>query len=291
MRFFWITLLCLLLSPILVTAFAAVSGAATLQLSIRAVGRGNVQEAQQYASVAKESFGIAQSLGSSLFYLDPFIKVQKTAALEQISTGKRLSEVELDVFRALTLLGAVSGDKSTASKEDFTEALAILKNSLITVQKMRAEGDLPRSVDNKITSLEPVLLPLENTIDSFPALLGFEGKREYVVLFQNNMELRPGGGFIGSYGLVKLDKGRVTDFTVHDVYDADGKLSTHIDPPYGLQRYMGAKHWFLRDSNFAIDFPQDAKQAETFLQLETGENVDGVIAIDTNRTGHDPGLS
>jgi len=281
LRFFWITLICLLLSPILITVFAAVSGAATLQLSIREVEKGKVQQAQNYAVIARESFSIAQSLGSSLFYLDPFMKAQKAVALGQITTGERLAEVELDVLRALSLLGAVNEDKSVASKEDFTEALAILKNSLITVQKMRAEGDLPAQVNNKITSLEPVLLPLENTIDAFPALLGFQGKREYLVLFQNNMELRPGGGFIGSYGLVKMDKGRVIDFTVHDVYDADGKLTTHIDPPYGLQRYMNAKHWFLRDSNFAIDFPQNAKQAETFLQLETGVNVDGVIAIDT----------
>ena len=44
---------------------------------------------------------------------------------------------------------------------------------------------------------------------------------------------------------------------------------------------MGSAHWVLRDSNFAVDFPQNAKQAETFLNFETGEKVDGVMAVDT----------
>src|SRR5262249_8739891 len=52
-------------------------------------------------------------------------------------------------------------------------------------------------------------------------------------------------------------------------------------PPYGLQRYLGVSHWFLRDSNFDPDFPTDAKQAAQFLKMETGQKVDGVFAINT----------
>ena len=140
---------------------------------------------------------------------------------------------------------------------------------------------MPDQLQGKFADVEGVMTPFANTIDAFPSLLGFEGKRQYLILFQNNMEIRPGGGFIGSYGLAQLENGKLVSFKVHDVYDADGKLTAHIDPPFGLRRYLGSSHLYLRDSNFGIDFVEDGKQAARLLQWETGEKVDGVLAVDT----------
>jgi hypothetical protein len=95
------------------------------------------------------------------------------------------------------------------------------------------------------------------------------------------MELRPGGGFIGSYGLTTIENGKTDRLQINDVYDADGKLTTHVEPPFGIRRYLGAPHWFLRDSNFDPDFTRNAQVAANFLQLETQKKVDGVIAVDT----------
>lgn len=280
-RVFWFMLFLLLLFPILITAFVGVSGAAALQLSVREIEKGNLASAKQYAIVGHGSLATAETIGNSLFYLDLFVRPQKEEVLRQIRVAKRLAAAETEILEAVEILHTVSQGKSSQAKDDFQKSLATLKNALITVQKMRAEGELPRSISGKLTAMEPVLVPFANTIDAFPAIFGFEGERVYLVLFQNNMELRPGGGFIGSYGLLKLEQGRVKDFAVHDVYDADGRLTIHIEPPYGLRRYLGASHWFLRDSNFASDFPQNAKQAMTFLQLETGQDVQGVIGVDT----------
>src|SRR6185437_16558381 len=72
----------------------------------------------------------------------------------------------------------------------------------------------------------------------FPKLLGYNGTQTYLILFQNNAELRPGGGFIGSYGLVSFDHGKMGQFTIHNVYDADGLLTKHIEPSYIGRRYL-----------------------------------------------------
>ncbi len=280
-RLFWITLLTILLSPILLTAFVGVTGAAALQLSVKEIEGGKIAAAHTYASFGASSLVLAETIGSSLFYLDPIAKGPKEAFLNQIRVARRLAVTEVEILNSIETMQHVSEGKSIDAKKDFQAALATLKNALITVQKMRAEGELPRIVSAKLDDLLPIFLPLQNTIDALPAIVGFEEKRTYLVLFQNNMELRPGGGFIGSYGIVTMDKGRVKDFTVHDVYDADGRLTAHIEPPFGLRRYLGSSHWFLRDSNFSIDFPQNARQATTFLQLETGQAVDGVVAVDT----------
>lgn len=116
--------------------------------------------------------------------------------------------------------------------------------------------------------------------DELPQVLGVTGDRSYLVLFQNNMELRPGGGFIGSYGIVTLHLGAIKSFSIHNVYDADGQLKGHVEPPFPIRRYIPIVHLFLRDSNFDPDFTVDAKTAAFLLSQETGERVNGVVGVD-----------
>ena len=118
--------------------------------------------------------------------------------------------------------------------------------------------------------------------NEMPAVLGSEGSKTYLVLFENNMELRPTGGFIGSYGLLTFDGGRLSDFAISDVYSADGQLNGHVEPPAPIKDYLGEANWWLRDSNWDPDFPTSAKRAEWFLNKEMDRSVDGVISVDLN---------
>ena len=117
-------------------------------------------------------------------------------------------------------------------------------------------------------------------IDNLEGILGVEEKRTYLVLFQNNMELRPTGGFIGSFALVSFENGRMIDINVQDVYSADGQLKGHVEPPEAIKNYLGEAGWYLRDSNWDPDFISSSKKIEWFLDKEIGQQVDGVIAID-----------
>ena len=108
------------------------------------------------------------------------------------------------------------------------------------------------------------------------------GSYKFLILFQNNMELRPTGGFIGSYAILNIERGRVTDFKIHDVYDADGKLLAHVEPPLPIREYMSQPNWFLRDSNFDPDFMLSAQQAEWFLEKELSEKFDVVMGVNFN---------
>ncbi len=116
--------------------------------------------------------------------------------------------------------------------------------------------------------------------ENLPNILGVAKRKTYLVLFENNMELRPTGGFIGSYGLMTFDGGRMSDLTVNDVYSADGQLNGHVEPPTPIKDYLGEANWWLRDSNWDPDFPTSAKRAEWFLDKEVGKQVDGVISVD-----------
>jgi hypothetical protein len=116
-----------------------------------------------------------------------------------------------------------------------------------------------------------------------PGALGENGKKNYLLLFANNREIRPGGGFIGSFALLEFDSLTQTKFDVYDVYDADGQLKVHIEPPAPISRYLNQPHWFLRDSAFSVDFPTNCEQAKFFLEKEMAiSNIDGCLLITTS---------
>lgn len=119
-------------------------------------------------------------------------------------------------------------------------------------------------------------LPL---LPDVPTILGFYGQRRYLILFQNNMELRPGGGFIGSFATITVNKGKFGSLQVHNTYDADGQLHQHVEPYYIGRRFIQV-HLYMRDSNFDVDFVKSAQKVASLYQLETGHHADGVIAID-----------
>ncbi len=108
-------------------------------------------------------------------------------------------------------------------------------------------------------------------------------ERVFLVLFQNNMELRPGGGFIGSFGILKVKDGSVTSFASHDVVNFDGRIPDTVPAPYPLPETLGVKSLKLRDSNVSPDWSVNAKAAEDFYKMGKGEEeLDGVIGITTN---------
>lgn len=108
-------------------------------------------------------------------------------------------------------------------------------------------------------------------------------EKTFMVLFQNNMEIRPGGGYIGSFGIVKIKNGKVGEMQVHDLSNFDGRIPDTQIPPYPMQETLNIKSWKLRDSNFSPDFVTNAKKAEYFYKLGNGEeNLDGIIGITAN---------
>ena len=133
---------------------------------------------------------------------------------------------------------------------------------------------------NQAQQAEEYLLVAEKIADKLPFLLGANQERQYLVLFMNNMELRPGGGFIGSLAVVRMHKYSLKEVAVYDVYTLDGQLKVHIDPPGPIAKYLDQPHFFLRDSNFSPDFTVNAKEALKFLKIESEwPDFDAVFGI------------
>ena len=135
--------------------------------------------------------------------------------------------------------------------------------------------------ENLKISLEKLLVFLKLQRQNIPAVLKLLGDRyphRYLVLLQNDSEKRPTGGFIGSFLIVDMNDGYITNTEFHDVYDYDGQLRESIDAPEEIAEITDS--WGLRDSSYSPDFAISAEQAAWFLQKsKIGPSVDSVIAI------------
>lgn len=120
--------------------------------------------------------------------------------------------------------------------------------------------------------------PVVRLVIKLPALLGFHSPQRYLVLLQNDRELRPTGGFLGSFAIVQIVRGN-PDVTIEDIYVPDGQVKGHIDPPGPIQEAFRLGEWRLRDSNWDPDFPSTAKTIGWFMGKAGISSFDGTIAV------------
>jgi hypothetical protein len=114
-----------------------------------------------------------------------------------------------------------------------------------------------------------------------PAMLGHDGDRRYLLLFQNNAELRAGGGIPGAVAL--LD---VKDGAIHLSNQASGSSFGQTEQPVlplstDTQGLYGAiTGEYMQDVTLTPRFDVSAKLAREMWKQKYGQQVDGVLAMD-----------
>ncbi len=131
-------------------------------------------------------------------------------------------------------------------------------------------------VDQLVGGSKPILANL-------PYFLGEDKPRTYLVLFQNDAELRPSGGFLTAYALLKINKGQPTPILSEDIYDLDSRLNKRIKAPRPIRDYLPkVYYWNLRDMNLSPDFKVSMETFYKHYRTIPGTTpVDGILAVDT----------
>jgi hypothetical protein len=278
-KILFLLMLFLILLPLISTLLFSLAGFGSLYMVRNDVKKGEILFSKNFASIASGCFAIA---GNSALVLTEEARLigQEERVSGLVNSINSAGEISVS---ALSLIDAAGKFKSVLSGEahdpvsNFSDAAIELKNALYIYNKEEQAGNIPKEISHRfVDSIKLV----SSTVDFWQDMFGFNGTRTYLVLFENNMELRPGGGFIGSYAIGTVNKGRLISFNIYDVYDADGQLKGHIEPPYPIRRYLPSAHWFLRDSNFNVDFSKGAISSALFLNTEMHQAVDGVIGVD-----------
>ncbi|HUV47129.1 MAG TPA: DUF4012 domain-containing protein, partial [Candidatus Bathyarchaeia archaeon] len=199
--------------------------------------------------------------------------------------GSRLTETagltlkttdQVDKLAQIVLKGE-KGDLPTET-DQLNFYLYQLWDSLNSLEVGREEKELER-INGFLPFSKAKINLAREFVKILPEVLAFEDKKVYLFLLQNNMELRPTGGFITGFGFLTFEKGKFFDFQFEPVAEADRQLEGQIKPPEALEKYLGEKSWYLRDSNWDPDFTSSSLQAEWFLEKELKRRVDGTVVL------------
>lgn len=164
--------------------------------------------------------------------------------------------------------------------------LQAAKQELASVEQARSRIELsslsPRAA-GLVTRLDHYLPSFRMAVEgamAAPYLLGADGPRTYLILAQNNQELRPTGGFISGVGELRLEGGRLASLDFSDSYAVDNHDVPHDLTPLDFQQTLFGQLWFFRDANWDADFPTSARRAMEIYARDRGVTADGVIALD-----------
>ncbi len=118
-----------------------------------------------------------------------------------------------------------------------------------------------------------------DNLNLFREFLGIDSDKRYLLVFQNNSEIRASGGFIGSYALVDVKNGKISNIEIPagGSYDTEGGMSVLVEPPKPLQLVKPV--WYFWDSNWWPDWKVSAENISWFYEKSGGPSVDGVIAF------------
>jgi nucleoside-diphosphate-sugar epimerase len=123
----------------------------------------------------------------------------------------------------------------------------------------------------------------EKLMTDLPELLGIDKPKKYLILFQNSNELRPTGGFIGSYAVLELEEGKIKSLKIDDIYNPDGQLEDNevrIASPNPIKELLAEESLFIRNANWNPDFKKSAQTITALFADVDGSTFDGVVAID-----------
>lgn len=274
------------------SAINNLDSALTSLLSINATqAAASFSEAEKNFSQARSTIDNLGTATSFILSVLPNTKETFNAGNHLVTAGENLAVAGKKISDGLDIIqnnNLTNTGKLEILTQTFNSIIPSLEAANKNLQKISLEivpADHQQQFSQLQTSL-PFFLTAAKEVTAFSqtlsTLLGANGKKRYLLLFQNNTELRPTGGFLGSFALLDVNHGEITNLEVPEggSYDLQGSLKNNYSAPFPLQ--LLSARWEFQDANWFPDFPTSARQVLQFYQDASGPTVDGVVAINAS---------
>ncbi|NCC70418.1 DUF4012 domain-containing protein [bacterium] len=239
----------------------------------------NVLRIFKFIPVVEKNLNSASDLISiaynySDFYSD-FIEILEDSNIIDIENKSN----NLDIEKLLLEYGKnVEFFNNFLNKIEDSIKLINKNKNLEVYKKIASSWDKIEKYEGLLSNIKETYFPL---FEEIPEILGVEDTARYLLLFQNNTELRPTGGFIGTYGILELEDGEIKTLVIEDVYNLDKNSDIKIKPPEELEKYLEIENLYFRDANWDPDYIKSAKLIETLYKMESGDqrNFNAIVAL------------
>ncbi len=180
--------------------------------------------------------------------------------------------------------------KVTPQVDEVGKNITQARSQIDQIQSWRYPDFLPgkpgsklKSIKNTVDQLESFIVDSKPLLLVLPEIMGQQTEKKYLVLFQNDKELRPTGGFITAYAIFRVNKGNIASEGSQDIYQLDNTLLKKIPAPEPIIKYLpNVSNLNLRDSNLSPDYLASMKQfEELYDSTQAKKDIDGIISLDT----------
>lgn len=206
------------------------------------------------------------------------IGFKKGSQFSQQPTEKRLETAILTIDKLVPQIDAIDADLEKA--RDLL--VKIDPEKYPTTFFGKPVKEMVKNYHGQILGLVTIVTDAKPLFKKLPYILGKDAERKYLVLFQNDAELRPTGGFLTAYAVFSIDKGQIRVKESSDIYDLDNTIS-HPAAPEEIQRYhLNVNTFNIRDSNLSPDLVTSIGLFEGLLAKSSRSlDYDGIFTIDT----------
>ena len=189
------------------------------------------------------------------------------------STGTNLEPIEK---ASPSVISAAHAVRASAERLDGIDVDGLLP---------QVAGPL-RQAREQLRSVTGILDASASASQIVPGMFGAEKPRNYLLMIQNNAEVRSTGGIPGALAVLTLDKGKLS-LGAQSTAGAVGITSPTLPvDPEQQQIYSGRLGKYMQDVNLTPDFPTAASTAQAMWERKTGQRVDGVISMDPVALGY-----
>lgn len=177
-------------------------------------------------------------------------------------------------------------DKITPQLDGVNEKLQVVQGEFNQINPRHYPKKVRLQLESLSQSLESsgeVLKNIKPLLALLPKLLGQKDTQTYLLVFQNEAEIRGSGGFLTAYAILETFRGKITPVLSQDIYELDNRFGNRLPAPEPIKKYLPLVYnWHLRDMNLSPDFTVAMDQfLPNYKEVAQYKDFNGVIAMDT----------
>lgn len=206
-------------------------------------------------------------------------------------TGSAPGDLQLGTAEDRIIFVAETVEKLAPQMDQISTKLKAVSAEFQAINEKRYPKSLAgKPIRERITALKSTVAGAAESLSQFepivkllPDLLGNPDSKKYLIMFQNDAELRPTGGFLTAYATMKITKGKIESGVSQDIYTLDAGFKRKVPAPDPIKKYLPLVYnWNLRDMNLSPDFKSSMDTFTGYMSEVPGRpDFDALIAIDT----------
>jgi hypothetical protein len=285
-------------------ASAGVEGKAALARAQDDMAGQRIDDARRHLELAADAFarmhGELRSLGPllPLARITPWVRVQIRGAEAFANAGSSLASGGLDLVSAAdqilkptdTQVNLAQGILQLRSIETaLSRGIGTIDGAIQQVGLLdgfRLVGpldDARRDFLSRLPRVRAQAVSAERGLAAFIAFAGDPTPRRFLVFSQNPDEVRPTGGYLGTYGILATGPAgiRLERYEgIENWYQAHPEAAVSPEEaPTALQEATPPQRLTLANINWSADFPTDAQLAMELWRRGGEQPVDGVLLV------------